>query len=232
MSQVVRPPPRPAEGILAVATPVVRTAVVCAVRLHSEGVARVLGNAADIEVVAFAGGAADVLAAVPEQRPDVVLVDAAVPDALGAADTIGRGWAPARVILLGVPEVDEEVLACAEAGFAGYVACGATAEDLIGTVRRAARGELDCSPRIAAILFRQVGRLAARRATSPAAAPLTVREREILQLVDLGLSNKEIARRLRIRTATVKNHVHHILGKLRVRRRGEAAARVRGAGPG
>src|SRR2546430_13942847 len=88
-------------------------------------------------------------------------------------------------------------------------------------------------------LFRSAGALLGRIAalatdgrSDRVQALLTSREREIMGLIDEGLSNKEIAKRLRIEVATVKNHVHNILEKLQVHRRGEAAARVRGGKPG
>ena len=88
-----------------------------------------------------------------------------------------------------------------------------------------------CSPRLVAIMFRQLAVLAGPVRHDADAAQLTGREREIVQFIDEGLSNKEIARLLSIEVSTVKNHVHNILDKLQVTRRGEAAARLRIADP-
>jgi len=88
-----------------------------------------------------------------------------------------------------------------------------------------------CSPRVAGALLRRIAALATDGRSDRVPAHLTNREREIMGLIDEGLSNKEIAKRLRIEVATVKNHVHNILEKLQVHRRGEAAARVRAALP-
>jgi len=88
------------------------------------------------------------------------------------------------------------------------------------------RNELVCSPRIAALLFSRIAAIGSERSHGSA---LTRREHEIVSLMTQGLSNKEIARQLRIQNATVKNHIHSILGKLHVRRRGEVAARIRGS---
>ncbi|HEX7241600.1 MAG TPA: response regulator transcription factor, partial [Longimicrobiaceae bacterium] len=125
-----------------------------------------------------------------------------------------------------IVETEDVVLACAEAGVSGYVSRGASLDDLVGALRSVARGELVCSPHIAGSLFRRVAALSERREASPAAV-LTPREREILGLIDQGLSNKEISRRLRIELSTVKNHVHNLLEKLQVSRRGAAAACLR-----
>jgi len=100
-------------------------------------------------------------------------------------------------------------------------------DDLVNTIHSVARGELLCSPRIAATLFRALHAQGSRPDGDRLALTLTAREREIAPLIDRGLSNKEIAAQLRIEVATVKNHVHNLLEKLQVASRGEAAARLR-----
>jgi DNA-binding NarL/FixJ family response regulator len=127
-----------------------------------------------------------------------------------------------RVVAFAVADVDENVLACAEAGISSYVTQTGSSEDLVAAVRAALRGELVCSPRIAGLLFR---RMAAIRGGRPVASgtALTPREREIAGMLTRNLPNKEIARRLRLGPTTVKNHVHSILQKLNIHRRGEVA---------
>jgi len=101
-------------------------------------------------------------------------------------------------------------------------------EELLTTLRTASRGEVRCSPRIAGLL---VGRVAALTGSSSQPGdnlPLTRRQRDIVAFIERGLSNKEIAIRLGIGVATVKNHVHYLLRKLQVHRRGEVAAVARG----
>jgi DNA-binding NarL/FixJ family response regulator len=100
-------------------------------------------------------------------------------------------------------------------------------EDLISALDSVSRGELLCPPRIAAGLRRRVAALAAARAPVGPRGHLTRREAEVAGLIDAGLSNKQIAQRLCIEVPTVKNHVHNILEKLQVHRRGEAAAMLR-----
>jgi two-component system, NarL family, nitrate/nitrite response regulator NarL len=129
------------------------------------------------------------------------------------------------VVALGVSEDPDEVLECAEAGVAGYVSRRATVEDLVKTIEGVERGELCCSPRMAAEMFHRVAALAAGQAAARL-FPLTVREQAIVQLISRGLSNKEIAHALSIEVATVKTHVHHILEKLGVPRRAAVAAWV------
>ena len=132
-----------------------------------------------------------------------------------------------RFVAFSVAETADVICTCAEAGIAGFVSRDGSKEDLVAAVENAVRGEVVCTPRMAASLFKRLA--AVIRATGQAGPPatLTGRERDIIAHIDRGLSNKDIARQLKISTATVKNHVHNILEKLQVRRRGEAAAVLR-----
>ena len=188
--------------------------------MHREGLALLLAHDARLRVL----GSADPrdAAAPREAAVDVVLV---------AADTrgdVGRiaGASGAAVVALGVPDDEEDVVALAEAGVLGFVERGSTVDEVVAGVESAARGEPSCPPRVAAALLNRLALLAQRRA-EPLESALTARERQVVELIDDGLSNKEIAQRLCIEVATVKNHVHNILEKLQVTRRGEAAARLR-----
>ena len=132
-----------------------------------------------------------------------------------------------KVIVLAIDEQEDCVLPLVEAGAAGYVTHEASLAELFSVVRSAVRGEALCSPRIVASLARRLTQMADQRPVRAELGELTVRERQIARLLDEGLSNKEIAIQLCIEVATVKNHVHNILEKLHVHRRGEAAARLR-----
>jgi DNA-binding NarL/FixJ family response regulator len=99
-------------------------------------------------------------------------------------------------------------------------------KDLRRAIESAWNGEAICSPRVAADAFSRLARLSAGRPPAPL-SELTPREQEVARLIEQGMSNKQIARRLVITLATVKNHVHNVLEKLRVRRRGEVGARIR-----
>jgi two-component system, NarL family, nitrate/nitrite response regulator NarL len=101
--------------------------------------------------------------------------------------------------------------------------------DVVTAVHSAVRGELVCSPRTAGMLLSRVSSLAAGAVRGLPNETLTQREQEILDLMSEGRSNKQIARELCIQDATVKNHVHSILGKLGVKRRGEAVAQLQHA---
>lgn len=203
--------------------------IVAEIRLYREGLAEMLGAEPGIEIVGTAAGADAAVRMLRSLAPDIVLLDMAIPDNAWLVRALVAAVPGTRVVALAVPEIGREVLACAEAGVAGYVTRDASIEDVVAAVESAARGEVLCSPRIVATLFERIATLALERSPASIESRLTSRELEILDLIDQGLSNKEIARRLTIELSTVKNHVHNILEKLNVSRRGEAAARHRQA---
>jgi|SRR5882762_8755321 len=205
----------------------IRVLVVANIRIYREGLTDALARVEHLAVVAGVSNLDAALQELRASRPDVVLVDMAMETGLATARALLSAEPGLRVIALGVPDVEKDLIACAEAGIAGLVPREASLNDLVATLESTARGELMCSPRTAATLLRRLARLAAERDETSPATPLTAREREILGFLDRGISNKEIARGLGIEVPTVKNHVHNILEKLKVHRRGEAAALVR-----
>ena len=200
-----------------------RVLVVAAVKLYREGVAQALAREDRFDVAGTARTAHEAIVCVSTTNPDVSLVDLAMPGSLVLVRAMREARPSAQVVVLSVPETEHEVLACAEAGAAGFVTVDGSLDDLVATLESVCRGETLCSPRIAGALLRRLAILAGTPGTG-----LTAREHEILGLVERGLTNKEIGRTLQIELPTVKNHVHNILGKLQVTRRSEAAARFRG----
>jgi DNA-binding NarL/FixJ family response regulator len=204
----------------------VRLLIASDVRLFSDGIAGILAARDDCEIVGVAASMDAALSALSAVLPDVILLDQAMASSLETLQAIRRLRPEMRVVVLGVPAQEDTLLTWAENGMSGFVPRDASIDDLIATIGSAIRGEFRCNPRTAATLLRRL----AWRATASAPAersPLTARETEIVGLIDQGLSNKEIAQQLGIEVATVKNHVHNVLEKLRVRRRAEAAARLR-----
>jgi two-component system nitrate/nitrite response regulator NarL len=204
-----------------------RVFIVAGIRLFREGLAAALEREHGLTVAGTASTAEAAVSALHDDAPDVVLLDTLTPDAERAIRLIRTANAETKVVALGVPDEDDRVIAWAEAGVASYLPREASLGELAEALDSLARGEAVCSPRIVAELLRRVATLAGARPSGGPARSLTSREREIVALIDEGLSNKEIARRLVIEVATVKNHVHNILDKLRVGTRGEAAAAVR-----
>lgn len=199
--------------------------IVGAVRLHRDGLARILLDDGRIRVLGSAPPGPKMLAQIRDLLPEVVLLDTAAPDRFEQACRILDAVPEANIVALGLAE--DEVVTCAEAGICGYVAPEASIGDLATTLEGVVRGEVPCSPRVASALIRRVAALAAGSAPGRPSKPLTAREQEVLELMVQGQPNKKIAQLLRIELPTVKTHVHHILGKLELSRRAEAAAIVR-----
>jgi len=196
-----------------------------------------LSQARGVRVLGTASHREEILARLVEAPPDIVLVDFATPEAATIVAEIRRRTPSVKVVAITLGETEAEVIQLAEAGVAGYVLPDGSLDDLIIAVESAVRGELYCPPRVAFTLLRRVGAIALGSVTASkeqaALSPvheLTGREREILQLVDQGMSNKQIARHLGIEVATAKNHVHNILQKLHVHRRIDASSWYRQGG--
>jgi two-component system nitrate/nitrite response regulator NarL len=180
-------------------------------------------------VVALASNVETTLATLEDVEVDIVVLDTRMPGSSNAVWALAAAMPQVKIVALGVPEADGHVVALAEAGAAGYVPGEASVEDLVAVVESVSRGETLCSPEVAATLFRRVAALARERRRD-IDEQLTGRELEVLHLIEEGFSNKEIGAALSIELSTVKNHVHRILEKLKVRRRTEAVARARRLG--
>jgi DNA-binding NarL/FixJ family response regulator len=194
------------------------------IRLVREGLQRVL-EAAGFHVVAL-GTADTVIGQVSVTMPDVAILDITAPAMFDTMRLLTQVAPSLRLVALGVSASEDDLVACSKAGASGYVSRDSGPEELVAIVDSVARGELLRSPQMAARLFRQLG--AVRPASLPdSACTLTRREREVSTLLARGLSDKEIAAQLHISLTTAKNHVHVVLEKLQISRRGEAAARLR-----
>jgi DNA-binding NarL/FixJ family response regulator len=197
-----------------------RALIVSEVRFLRESLAEILDRASNIEVRGQCATLEKALNAAVVLQPEIVLLDVAFPSGQQLALQLRAAAPAAAVVALAVAETEENVLAWAEVGIAGYVPTTASVDELATLIGQISRGEQTCPSRIAGSLLRRVGSVG----SSGSAAPplLTQRESEVLRLVGAGLSNKEIARRLGISLGTTKTHVHNLLGKLSVPRRAQA----------
>jgi two-component system nitrate/nitrite response regulator NarL len=159
------------------------------------------------------------------RHPDIVLIDTNLPDGFATVRLIKQRAPQVRIVALALAEREDEVIAWAEAGVSGYIPRSAALNEVVDILQGAMRGEQVCSPRVASGLVRRLAIGAGRE--QPELVPLTRRELEIVQLINEGLSNKEIAHRLKIGLATAKSHVHNVLGKLGLGRRSQAAQWMR-----
>jgi two-component system, NarL family, nitrate/nitrite response regulator NarL len=206
----------------------VRVFVVADVRVYRELLADALAREDGFEVDGSAPG--DIAGmAIGMAEPGVVLVDTASVSGPAGVRALAAAAPATKIVAVGIPDDEAGVLALAEAGVAGYVTVEQPLEELVAAVEAAVNDELQCSPRVAAALAKRVATLAdGPRGTGD--QRLTRREQEIATLIAEGLANKQIARRLSIEQATVKNHVHNILSKLGASRRDEVAALLRSHG--
>ncbi len=197
--------------------------IAAAVRLYREGLATTLSAQPHLCIVGTAGTHQEAGAAVHHHRPDVVLVDVSLENALVLMRELRAGNSTSRILAFAVQDDITTILECADAGADGFVTASGSVSELVEAIARTATGELLCSPRIAAQLLRRAAHQA-RGQAEPAGEALTNREQQVFSLLKQGRSNKEIASALHISEATVKNHVHHVLEKLHVATRGQAAA--------
>lgn len=197
--------------------------VVSDVQIFREGLVLALSRSSDFDVWQCALRTADALRVIRRHQPRVALVDLTYPESLHLVTQVAREAPQVAQVALGVPDDVHQIIACAEAGASGFVPHDASLRDLSQAVIDADRGALRCAPQMAHRLFCHVGKLCANGSQQDAGG-LTRREREILEMIERGAPNKAIAEELGIGVSTVKNHVHSLLAKLGVRRRGEAAA--------
>ncbi|WP_019512506.1 MULTISPECIES: LuxR C-terminal-related transcriptional regulator [Mycobacteriaceae] len=161
-------------------------------------------------------------------QPRIILLDSRTRDSAMLLRQAMKLSPHVRLVVLGVSEDDEtEIVAYAEAGVAGYHLRGESLEDLLVLIHKVAAGGSLCSPRVSAILLRRLSSLASQGRPAAKELVLTSREIQILRMLEMGLTNRDIAEQLRIAVHTVKNHVHSLLTKLGVSTRAQAAARAR-----
>jgi DNA-binding NarL/FixJ family response regulator len=199
-------------------------------RLVREGMADMLNELPDVKVVLAATSLdAEMLKGA---NPSVVLLDVGLQDknSLRLAEAVQKDMADARVIVMDLLPVHEEIAEFVNAGVAGFILKDATFEDFVGTIRSVADGARVLPPRMTGTLFSQIARAAVDRGATAAleAVRMTQREREVIAHIAAGKSNKEIAQNLNIATDTVKSHVRNVMDKLALHSRLQIAAYAHG----
>jgi DNA-binding NarL/FixJ family response regulator len=198
--------------------------------LHRDTLAFAVG-ATDLDTPAVAWDLESVAIAFESNAPEVVLLSMLTRNNTGLLRYIRAQCPKAKVIVVGVREDDEPgIVACAEAGVAGYLLVSESLDDLRQRIGTVIDGGFSCPAGVSAILLRRLSALASGRQTTAKDSALTARETEVLRMMESGLSNRAIAEELCIAVHTVKNHVHSVLTKLGVRTRAEAAAVARRIG--
>lgn len=195
--------------------------------LLREHLVEVLANAEGVSVVGHAGSGAEALALLETRSPDVVLMDLGLPDMTGQDLTrlVTRG--PQRPLVMAHTVFDDRdhVLDAIKAGASGYVLKGSSADELVTALKELKAGGAPMSPRIARAVLQEL-----REGTAPTPDPLSPRERQLLKLVDEGLTYKQISDRLHVSPHTVHSHIKNIYEALHAKSRAEALATARGRG--
>jgi DNA-binding NarL/FixJ family response regulator len=185
-----------------------------------------LSESSDVAVVGELSDGDSALTFVDREVPDVVLMDLSMPgvDGIAATRAIVAAHPQVKVVVLTTFVERERVLEAVDAGAVGYLLKDADPEELVRSIRAAARGESPFAPRAAQALLADRSERSSREAP---AAMLTDREREVIRLVARGLANKEIARRLHRSPRTIEHQVSAVLDKLNVANRMEVVLRLR-----
>jgi len=192
--------------------------------LFRKGVSDLVDMDDSMELVGEAANGVDGLHLAKELNPDFILLDINMKgmDGLETLAAIKESNIKARVLMLTVSDNEDDVIAALRIGADGYLLKDMEPEDILTSLRQAAAGKVVISQRLTQLLAHAL-REDRKRVNSSSAANLTDRELEILELVAQGLSNKIIASRLGISEGTVKVHVKHLLKKLNLHSRVEAA---------
>ena len=203
--------------------------------LFREGLETLLSVHKDVQVVGQASNGQEAVEIATKLQPDVVLMDVRMPvlDGVRATRLLKDILPQCRVIVLTTFDDDEYIFDALRTGAVGYLLKDVASAQLVEAIRAAERGESILEPSVAAKViaeFTRVSRMVPSAQMEQLVEPLSEREQEILVMIARGSSNKEIASQLFIAEGTVKNHVTHILGKLGVRDRTQAALKARELG--
>jgi two-component system nitrate/nitrite response regulator NarL len=194
--------------------------------LFRKGMARLIDSQPDFEVVAEAEDGYQAVRYARQFRPDLILMDIHMPDCDGQEATrlIINDWPEAQIVMLTVSDDDQDLFTAIRNGALGYLVKKIEPEELFSRLRGVAQGEAAISRVMANRILREFARLGTEGPPPDSTRSLTPREREVLQLVTRGLTNKEIGAQLHIAENTVKNHLRNILEKLHLQNRAQAAA--------
>jgi len=196
--------------------------------LARAGLRELLSGSRDLEIVGEARDGQEAISEAREQRPDLILMDVRMPDMDGLTATRRvKAEQPGVVVLMFTLHEDPNyLLEAMEAGAAGYLLKGATRRELLSSIRAVLRGESVIPPNLAAQVFKRLAGVAPAEAAGSPAGSLTAREQEVLVLLTRGYTNRRIAEEIGVSPSTVKAHVEHIIGKLNVSDRTQAAVRA------
>ncbi|MGK0399432.1 MAG: two-component system nitrate/nitrite response regulator NarL [Gammaproteobacteria bacterium] len=223
------------------------------IKIYCEGLTRILSSVEPLQVVGSESHFDDVIDKIERLKPDVILLDMTMTGSCHTAKKILHYVPDVHIVALSAPADEKNVISCAEAGVAGYVAREASLDELIETIKIAGNGEACYPPKAATFIFNRFKHVnlagndrsswrvndssdqetsslisnLSSNLTVELTSTLTFREQQIARLISEGLSNKQISRSLCIEVSTVKNHVHNVLVKLSLDSRTQVVSQFR-----
>lgn len=196
-------------------------------RLLRDGILTILKPYKDIIIVAASGDSNSTLTSIQQLKPNVVLLDLGLrsQNSLHLVEMVRREFPEAKIIVMDLAPVQADVLQYVKAGANGFILKDASLNDLLITIRSVAEGSTILPPLLIDSLFSQIVEHAVREGKPMIknAVKMTKREKEVIRFLSDGMSNKEIGKKMRISTYTVKSHIHNIMEKLALHTRLEIA---------
>jgi len=197
-------------------------------RLLREGIAAMIKEQYDMKVVAALGTSENILHKINTLKPNVALLDLGLrnQNSLQLVKAVKKNFSGTKIIVMDLVPVHEEILEFVQAGVSGFILKDATVSDFLKTIRSVAKGNKILPPHLTDSLFSQIIEHAingTKKSSLIKSVRMTKREKQVIELIADGLTNKEIAQNLHLSTYTVKSHVHNILEKLALHTRVQIA---------
>ena len=196
-------------------------------RLLRDGIFSILKAHKDIVIIAASGDGKNSLAKIQQLKPNIVLLDLGLrsQNSLHVVEIVKKDFPQAKIIVMDLAPIQADILQYVKAGASGFILKDASLNDLLITIRKVAVGSTVLPPLLVDSLFSQIVDNAVREGKSQLkeAVRMTKREREIIQFLGEGMSNREIGQKIRTSTYTVKSHIHNIMEKLALHTRLEIA---------
>ncbi len=196
-------------------------------RLLRDGILTILRPQRDIVIIAASGDGKNTLLKIRQLKPNVVLLDLGLrsQNSLHVVEIVKKDFPEAKIIVMDLAPVQADILQYVKAGANGFILKDASLNDFLITIRTVAEGSTVLPPLLVDSLFSQIVDHAVREGKSKLkeSVQMTKREREVINLLGEGMSNKEIGRKIRISIYTVKSHIHNIMEKLALHTRLEIA---------
>lgn len=196
-------------------------------RLLRDGMFSILKPHKDIVIISASGDAKNTIAKIRQLKPNVILLDLGLrsQNSLHVVEVVKNDFPAAKIIVMDLAPVQADILQFVKAGADGFIIKDASLKDFLITIRSVSDGATVLPPTLVDSLFSQIVDHAVRDGKTKLkdAVRMTKREREVIELLSEGMSNKEIGQKIHISTYTVKSHIHNIMEKLALHTRLEIA---------